>query len=45
MIALDRREEKLQFAEKLGADHVVNISQSQNIRAAKCPGSKEQGLM
>jgi propanol-preferring alcohol dehydrogenase len=33
VIALDRREEKLQLAEKFGADHIVNISKSQNIRS------------
>ena len=47
MIALDRREEKLQFAEKLGADHVVNISQSQNIRGeitSKVSGVKGTGI-
>jgi alcohol dehydrogenase, propanol-preferring len=33
VIALDRREEKLQLAEKFGADHVVNVSISQNIRS------------
>jgi alcohol dehydrogenase, propanol-preferring len=32
VIALDRTEEKLQLAEKFGADHVVNVSKSQNIR-------------
>ena len=32
LIALDHSEEKLQLAEKLGADHVVNVSKSQNIR-------------
>ena len=47
IIALDRREEKLQFAEKLGADHVVNISQSQNIRGeitSKVSGGKGTGI-
>ncbi|HZB73566.1 MAG TPA: NAD(P)-dependent alcohol dehydrogenase [Nitrososphaeraceae archaeon] len=33
VIALDRREEKLQLAEKFGADYIVNISKSQNIRS------------
>lgn len=33
MIALDRTEEKLQLAEKFGAEHVVNVSKSQNIRS------------
>lgn len=33
VIALDRTEEKLQLAEKFGADHVVNVSKLQNIRS------------
>lgn len=33
VIAIDRKEEKLQLAEKFGADHLVNISNSQNIRS------------
>jgi alcohol dehydrogenase, propanol-preferring len=33
VIALDRSEEKLQLAEKFGADHIVNVSKSQNIRS------------
>jgi alcohol dehydrogenase, propanol-preferring len=33
VIALDRVEEKLQLAERFGADYVVNVSKSQNIRS------------
>ena len=33
VIALDRNEEKLKLAEKFGADYVVNVSNSQNIRS------------
>ncbi len=33
VVALDRKEKKLQLAEKLGADYVINISSSQNIRS------------
>ena len=33
VIALDRNEERLKLAEKFGADYVVNVSNSQNIRS------------
>ena len=33
VIALDRNEERLKSAEKFGADYVVNVSNSQNIRS------------
>ena len=33
VIALDRNEERLKLAEKFGADFVVNVSNSQNIRS------------
>jgi alcohol dehydrogenase, propanol-preferring len=33
IIGLDRKEEKLQVAEKFGADYAVNVSNSQNIRS------------
>jgi propanol-preferring alcohol dehydrogenase len=33
VIALDRTEEKLQLAEKFGADHIVNVTKLQNIRS------------
>jgi propanol-preferring alcohol dehydrogenase len=47
VIALDRTEEKLRLAEKFGADHVVNISESQNIRSeitSKVSGDKGPGI-
>jgi alcohol dehydrogenase, propanol-preferring len=33
VIAIDRKEENLQLAEKFGADYVINVSNSQNIRS------------
>jgi alcohol dehydrogenase, propanol-preferring len=33
VIAIDRKEENLQLAEKFGADFVINVSNSQNIRS------------
>lgn len=33
VIALDRNEERLKLAEKFGADYVINVSNSQNIRS------------
>lgn len=47
VIALDRIEEKLRLAEKFGADHVVNVSKSQNIRSeikSKLSEGKEMGV-
>ncbi|HEX6027725.1 MAG TPA: zinc-binding dehydrogenase, partial [Nitrososphaeraceae archaeon] len=47
VIALDRTEEKLQLAEKFGADHVVNVSKPQNIRSEiknKLSEGKETGV-
>jgi alcohol dehydrogenase, propanol-preferring len=47
VIALDRAEEKLQLAEKFGADHIVNVSKSQNIRSeikSKLSEGKEMGV-
>ena len=33
VIAIDRKKENLQLAEKFGADYVINVSNSQNIRS------------